>query len=92
MAVIMTAELPGADASVLDGLRAAGIPEAMAKARGFVSHVSGVTSSGYRVIEVWQTREDHQAWYDGYIAPTLPPGVGPIPPEYVDLELSIVPV
>ena len=67
----------------------AGVADAREKAPGFVSHISGAASSGYRVIEVWKSREDHQAWYDDHIAPNLPPGVGPVPFEYIDLLLAV---
>jgi hypothetical protein len=53
MAVIMDTEIVGADATFIDGMRAAGVVDAISKAPGFVSHISGATSSGYRVIEVW---------------------------------------
>ena len=89
MAVIMIAEAAGADASFIDGMRAAGVDEALAKAPGFVSHISGAASSGYRVIEVWDSREAHQAWYDNHVAPNLPPGMGPIPFEYIELLLAV---
>jgi heme-degrading monooxygenase HmoA len=89
MSVIMIAEVPGADASFFDGMRAAGVVDAIAKAPGFVSHLSGAASSGYRVIEVWESREDHQAWYDNHVSPNLPPGIGPITPEYIDLVAEV---
>ncbi len=89
MAVIMIAEAPGADASFIDGMRAAGIADAMQKAGGFVQHISGASATGYRVIEVWESREAHQAWYDEKIAPNLPPGMGPIQSEYIDLLLTV---
>ena len=88
MAVIMIAEAPGADASFIDGMRVAGVVDALAKAPGFVSHLSGAASSGYRVIEVWESRDDHQAWYDNHVAPNLPPGMRPIPFEYIELLLA----
>lgn len=89
MAVIMIAEVPGADAGFVDGIVAAGVPDAMAAAPGFVSHISGITSSGFRVVEVWESQEAHQAWVDEHITPNLPPGTGPIPTEYIDLRLEV---
>lgn len=89
MSVIMTSEVPGMDASLVDGLRAAGIPAAMAAFPGFVSHVSGATDSGYRVIEVWDSPEDHQAWYAQHVAPNLPSGVEAVSPDYVELSLRV---
>jgi heme-degrading monooxygenase HmoA len=88
MAVIMNTEISGADASFIDGMRAAGVVDAISNAPGFVSHISGATGSGYRVIEVWESREAHRAWYDDHIAPNLPPGVAPTW-EYVDLVLAV---
>jgi heme-degrading monooxygenase HmoA len=89
MTVIMSTESPGADAGFIEGMRAAGLDDAMAKAPGFVSHVSGASASGYRVIEVWESREDHQAWYDGYIAPNLPPGIQRPALEYIDVVMAV---
>ena len=89
MTVIMTAEVADADASFIAGMRTAGVVDALEKAPGFVSHISGAASSGYRVVEVWASREAHQAWYDDHIAPNLPPGMGPVPFEYIDLVLAV---
>ena len=89
MAVIMIAEVPGADAGFIDGMRTAGVVDAMTKAPGFVSHLSGAAGSGYRVIEVWESRDAHQSWYDDHVAPNLPPGMGPVPWEYIDLLLAV---
>lgn len=89
MAFIMIAEVAGADASFIEGMKAAGVVDVLAKAPGFVSHISGAASSGYRVIEVWDSKEDHQAWYDNQVAPNLPPGMAPIPFEYVELLLTV---
>ena len=89
MAVIMITEVPGGGAELVDGLVAAGVPDAMEKAPGFVSHVSGVASSGFRVIEVWESPETHQAWVDEHIVPNLPPGVTPGPIEYIEVALTV---
>lgn len=89
MSVIVIAEAPGVDAGFAEGLLAAGIADAMVTAPGFVSHISGASSSGYRVIEVWDSQDAHRAWYDEHVAPNLPPGMGPIPAEYIDLVISL---
>lgn len=88
MAVIMIAEAPGADARFIDGMRAVGVADTLAQASGFVSHISGAASSEHRVIEVWESPEDHQACYDDHVAPNLPPGMGPIPFKYVEMLLA----
>ena len=45
MAVIMIAEAPGADASFIDGMRAAGVADTLAQAPGFVSRISGAAAA-----------------------------------------------
>jgi hypothetical protein len=52
MAVVMMSELPGVDAGFAQAARDMGIVDGMGAAPGFGSHVSGATSSGYRVVEV----------------------------------------
>jgi prepilin-type processing-associated H-X9-DG protein len=89
MAVIMTAEVAGADASFMDGMRAAGVLDAMASAPGFVSHVSGASATGYRVIEVWDSRDAHRAWFDGHVAPNLPPEADRPEWEYIDVVITV---
>ncbi len=91
MAVVVMTDVPGADTGMADGMRAAGVVEALEAASGFRGHWSGATGSGYRVIELWDSREDYQAWYDGHIVPNLPPGVEPAPPEFFDLYFEIKP-
>jgi heme-degrading monooxygenase HmoA len=89
MSVIMIAEIAGADASFIDGMRAAGVVDAIATYPGFVSHISGAASSGYRVIEVWESRETHQSWVENVILPNMPPDAAPPTIEYIDLLAAV---
>lgn len=91
MAIVMMTEVPGADAEFAEGMRRAGVVEALRTMQGFRGHWSGATNTGYRVIELWDSREDYQAWYDGNIAPNLPAGMEPTPPEIFDLNFEIRP-
>lgn len=91
MAIVMITEVPGADTEFAEGMRQAGVVDAIRAARGFRGHWSGATNTGYRVIELWDSREDYREWYDGTIAPNLPPGVEPTPPELFDLNFEIKP-
>jgi len=52
MAVVMVTEVPGADAGMVEGMRQAGMVEAMEAAPGFRGHWGGATGSGYRLIEL----------------------------------------
>ena len=91
MAVVMISELPGVDASFAEAAREMGILDEMVAAPGFVSHLSGATSSGYRVVEVWESREAWRAWFDGHVVPKLPPGVEATTPEMFDISLDVTP-
>jgi hypothetical protein len=66
--------------------------DASLTARGFRGHWSGATSSGYRGIELWDSREDYQAFADGNIAPDLPPGAELPPVEFFELNFEVKPV
>ncbi|WP_076262939.1 antibiotic biosynthesis monooxygenase family protein [Intrasporangium flavum] len=89
MAVIMISEVPGADRGLVEGLRASGLLDQLTRMPGFVSHLSGPTDTGFRVVEVWDTKESHQDWYDHHVAPNLPPGMAATPPEYIELMLTL---
>jgi len=88
MAVIMIHEIPGSTAELAEGLKAAGVLDELAKAPGFVSHISGPTETGYRVIEVWDSPESHQHWFNAVVAPNIPPGLEPTAPEYSELIME----
>jgi hypothetical protein len=91
MAILMTTEVPGADAALAEGMRQAGVLDALQAARGFRGHWSGATNSGYRVTEQWDSREDCQAFFDRSIVPNLPPGIEPPHLEFFELKLEIKP-
>ena len=89
--IVMTTEVPGADTAFAEGMRQAGILDALHTARGFRGHWSGAASSGYRVIELWDSREDCQAFAEGNIAPNLPPGIDLPPLEFFELSFEVKP-
>jgi hypothetical protein len=90
-AVVMMIEMPGADATFAEGMRQAGILDALQTARGFQGHWSGATSSGYRAFELWDSREDSQAFANDHFAPALPPGVELPPMEFFELNFHVKP-
>jgi hypothetical protein len=90
-AIVMMTEMPGADTAFAEGMRKAGILEALQTAPGFRGHWSGATSSGYRVFELWDSREDCQAFAAGNFAPNLPPGIELPPMEFFALNFGVKP-
>ena len=89
--IVMMTEMPGADTAFAEGMRHAGILDALQTARGFRGHWSGATSSGYKVFELWDSREDCQAFADGNFAPNLPPGIELPPMEFFQLNFEVKP-
>jgi hypothetical protein len=74
MPVLMMVEIPGADAAFAEGMRHAGVLDELQTAQGFRGHWSGAANSGYRAIELWDSREDCQKFAEANFAPKLPPG------------------
>jgi hypothetical protein len=91
MAVIMIHDLPGMNRDMIDGVKQAGVFNKMRSAPGFRGHWSGETETGYRVIELWDSREAWQAWFNGTIEPNLPPGTQLPPPTFIALYEEVRP-
>ena len=87
----MMTEMPGADTAFAEGMRQAGILDSLKTAQGFRGHWSGVTSSGYKVFELWDSLEDCQAFANGNFAPNLPPGMELPPMEFFELNFEVKP-
>ena len=90
-AYVMMVETPGADGAFADGMRQAGILDALQTAPGFRGHWSGATSTGYMAIELWDSREDCQAFAEGNFAPNLPPGIELPAMEFFELHFEVKP-
>lgn len=76
MAVIMTSEVAGQTLQGYDGLFNA-VTSALQNAPGFVLHASHPLEGGWRVIEIWESREDAARFFASSIAPNLPEGIHP---------------
>ena len=46
--------------------------EKLKKQPGFLLHVSFEDADGFVVAEVWETREQHDAWFDANVTPNVP--------------------
>lgn len=77
MAVLMIGEVPNLDEATYAGLVEQMRP-LMQAAPGFISHSGGPhPDGGWRVVEVWESEADGQAWFVANVEPNLPPGVVP---------------
>jgi len=48
-------------------------------ADGFVAHYGVVEDGGITVVEIWDSIDQHDAWFNEAVKPLLPPGT-PEPP------------
>lgn len=76
MAIIMTSDVAGQTLEGYDGLFTQVSP-ALKQAQGFVLHASHPINGGWRVIEIWESREDAARFFATTIAPHLPEGIRP---------------
>jgi hypothetical protein len=75
MAVLMIAEVSGMNEDMYAGM-VGGLTPMLRGSNGFISHAGGPSSTGgWRVFEVWETKEDGDAFYEGSVKPNLPPGI-----------------
>jgi quinol monooxygenase YgiN len=76
MAVLMTAQIPGATKEMIDGMRP--ILDAIRSTKGFMVHTNGSVPGGWRVTEVWESQADFETWFDASVKPAFADG-GPMP-------------
>jgi hypothetical protein len=76
MPVMMMSEVGGQTPQGYDAvLRRVG--DALRRAPGFILHLSHGHEAGWRIVEVWESREDATRFFAAHIAPSLPEGVRP---------------
>ena len=76
MPVMMISDAIGQTRHGYDGLGAVLIP-LLKSAKGFLLHTSHETERGWRVVEIWETREDATRFFATTVAPHLPDGIRP---------------
>ena len=76
MPVMVTADVLGQTAQGYDGmLTHLSVP--LQQAPGFVLHTSHPIEGGWRVIEIWQSKQDANQFFAQHVHPHLPPGIRP---------------
>ena len=76
MPVMMISEVRGQSSQGYDAMLAL-VGSSLRQAPGFIMHVAHQTDDGWRIVEVWNSREDATAFFAAHIAPQLPDGVRP---------------
>jgi hypothetical protein len=76
LAVMMISDVAGQTPQGYDGLLAQ-VGPVLKAARGLVLHASHPIDGGWRVVEIWESRDDATRFYAATIAPHLPEGIRP---------------
>jgi hypothetical protein len=77
MPVLMIGEVPNLTEEIYSGL-VEQLKPLMQASKGFIAHSGGPhPDGGWRVVEMWESEADGQAWFDQNVAPNLPPGIVP---------------
>ena len=77
MPVLMIAEVQNLTEDVYAGMVGQMMP-IMRASKGFISHTGGPNpSGGWRIVEVWESEQDGQTWFEENVEPNLPPGIVP---------------
>lgn len=76
MPVMMISEVNGQSPQGYDSLLAR-VGDTLQQAPGFIMHASHPTETGWRIVEVWNSRDDATRFFSAHITPHLPDGVRP---------------
>lgn len=76
MAVMMISDVCGQTQDGYDELLTKVSPT-LQSAEGFLMHASHPIDGGWRVVEIWASRDDAGRFYAAEIAPNLPEGIHP---------------
>jgi hypothetical protein len=76
MAVLVTADVPGQTTEGYDGMLAM-LEGSIRNAPGLVLHTAHPIEGGWRIIEIWDSKEEATAYFARFVHPNLPPGIKP---------------
>jgi hypothetical protein len=77
MPVLMIGDVPNLTEEIYAGMVGQLMP-LMQDAEGFISHAGGPSpTGGWRVVEICESEQDGQKWFDENVKPNLPPGIIP---------------
>ncbi len=54
-----------------------GIGEYLKNAPGLIMHTAHTADDGVTVVEIWNSKEEGDAWFSKNVVPNLPPGIHP---------------
>jgi quinol monooxygenase YgiN len=84
MPALMTAQLPGAKKEMIDEMEP--LLDEIRGQKGFVIHTNGPVPGGWRVVEVWDSQSDFEAWFENHVKPALQEGAPTLSIAFDDLN------
>ena len=85
MPVLKKHHAPGMSKEAYDQV-ASGVMDSQKNAQGFIAHYAIVEGDGITVIEIWESVDDHDAWFNPTVKPHLPADTPA--PEFSDVHNS----
>jgi len=76
MAVLMSAQAHGLTEEIY-GHMIGLLGDRLRSAPGFILHTAHRVEEGWRVLEIWESKDDANRFFAEHVAPNLPPGVRP---------------
>jgi len=77
MAVLMIGEVPNLTEEIYAAM-VGQLKPVMEGSDGFIAHAGGPNpAGGWRVVEIWESEELAQKWFDDNVKPNLPPEIVP---------------
>jgi heme-degrading monooxygenase HmoA len=65
---------------------ASGVVDSQTQAHGFIAHYAIVDDGGVTVFEIWESIDDHDAWFNPTVRPHLPADMPE--PEFSEIHFS----
>jgi hypothetical protein len=87
MATLFRHHSTGMDLAAYDEISSQLIPQ-LKQQPGFVYHVAFADSDGLTVSEIWESREQHDRWFDEQVKPNVP---AEITVEAIDVHNIVTP-
>ena len=87
MAVLFRHHSAGMDVAAYDQVSSQLLPQ-LKQQPGFMYHVAFATPDGLTVSEIWESREQHDRWFQEYVKPNVP---AEIDVEVIDVHNVVTP-
>jgi hypothetical protein len=87
VALLFRHRVAGMDEATYDQAASQLIPQ-LTQQPGFLYHVAFAESGGFTVSELWESREEHDRWFNEYVKPNVP---AEIAVEVLDVHNIVTP-